>query len=129
MHVPDEFIHLVDRGSAGLDHHVRTFAEDLKLGVSDQYSDLDKLIPRQVETGHFTVDPDQQVTYCHTACFLHLFMISASFDRSIEPIRSHPSSALRRQAPLAWSDRMRGESDFPMPGSRPRSSEDRAAAF
>src|SRR5215203_4860295 len=47
MHVPDEFIHLVDRGSAGLDHHVRTFAEDLKLGVSDQYSDLDKLIPHR----------------------------------------------------------------------------------
>ena len=63
MHLADEVAHRLQRAAARLDHQVHAVAEHVEVGVGDQRGHLDQRVGGQVETGHLTVDPDQEVPH------------------------------------------------------------------
>ena len=40
---------------------LRSLGDDVEIAVGDDGGDLDDIIPRRIQTGHFQVDPDKAV--------------------------------------------------------------------
>ncbi|MNI64560.1 hypothetical protein D3C73_1200120 [compost metagenome] len=58
VHVPHEVVHLFQRGVVRLDDDVHAVAQNVELGIRHQRGDLYQGVVREIQAGHFAVDPD-----------------------------------------------------------------------
>ncbi|GAA5055780.1 hypothetical protein GCM10023259_038060 [Thermocatellispora tengchongensis] len=63
MHLAHDLRHLLQCLRRGLDDHIHAIVKLVQLGVGDHTGHLDERVTAEIESGHLTVDPDQQVTH------------------------------------------------------------------
>src|SRR5690606_9157962 len=66
VHLPHDLHHPPECRVVGVDHHINAVAEHGEIRAGDQHGDLDEHVTLEVEAGHLTVDPNEEIVHTDT---------------------------------------------------------------